>query len=537
MPTDRRRFLAGSAAGALLGCVPRPRPLPPGELLGPSHALGHLLRDGHRFPPPTRTIDVPVLIAGAGIGGLSCAWWLQRSGHQDFLLLDLEGQPGGNARWGSNAVTSYPWGAHYLPLPGPQARYVRLLLSDLGILRGDPETLRPEYDERHLCHSPQERLYIHGNWQEGVVPTFGLPPGALEQYRRFDAEMHRFASLHGADGRPAFALPLALSSDDPSLLALDRISMRDWLQRNGYDAPSLHWYIDYGCRDDYGTSYAETSAWAGIHYFASRDGEAANASHDTVLTWPEGNGWLVQRLVERFAARLRLGQMVYRIGADGREVDVYDAERRETLRYRIDRLVWAGPVGLLPRLWPQLPAVWAAAARRIDYAPWLVANLTLSQLPQDLGHAPLSWDNVLYQGQGLGYVVATHQSLQMRPMATVLTYYRALTEVSPAAGRQWLWQRSQPEWAQAILADLARAHPEIGEICTRLDVWRWGHAMARPTPGFLAPERRALRQPTSHVALAHADVGGISLFEEAQYWGVEAARWILDGGRPRNGPN
>lgn len=341
--------------------------------------------------------------------------------------------------------------------------------------------------------------------------------------------MHAFAAARGRDGKPAFALPLAFSSDDPAWLALDRLSMRDWLLQNGYDADSLHWYVDYGCRDDYGTGYAETSAWAGIHYFASRDGEAANAQHDNVLTWPEGNGWLTRRLAERLTAQLRLGQMVYRIGEDGRAVDVYDAAKRETLRYRTEKLVWAGPVGLLPRLWPQLPSDWAAAARGIEYAPWLVANLTLSALPSDFGHAPLSWDNVLYQSQGLGYVVATHQSLQSRPEATVLTYYRALTEATPSVARQWLWRRSQREWAEAILADLARAHPDIRELCTRLDVWRWGHAMARPTPGFLDPARQALRRPAANVALAHADVGGVSLFEEAQYWGVEAARWILNG--------
>ena len=30
----------------------------------------------------------------------------------------------------------------------------------------------------------------------------------------------------------------------------------------GFDAPTLQWYVDYACRDDYGTSSAEVSARA-----------------------------------------------------------------------------------------------------------------------------------------------------------------------------------------------------------------------------------------------------------------------------------
>ena len=29
---------------------------------------------------------------------------------------------------------------------------------------------RWQYDERHLCHSPQERLFIDGEWHEGLLP-------------------------------------------------------------------------------------------------------------------------------------------------------------------------------------------------------------------------------------------------------------------------------------------------------------------------------------------------------------------------------
>jgi hypothetical protein len=51
-----------------------------------------------------------------------------------------------------------------------------------------------------------------------------------------------------------------------------------------------------------------------------------------------------------------------------------------------------------------------------------------------------------------------------------------------------------------------------------------GHAMIRPTPGFLSsPARRLLRTGADRLFFAHSDVSGLSLFEEAQHRGVVAA--------------
>ena len=56
----------------------------------------------------------------------------------------------------------------------------------------------------------------------------------------------------GNDGRKVFAIPLTLSSRDPAWTALDGITFRQWLEREGYTSPALRWYLDYCCRDDCG---------------------------------------------------------------------------------------------------------------------------------------------------------------------------------------------------------------------------------------------------------------------------------------------
>src|SRR5688572_6066499 len=118
---DRRRFIQnlGTLAGTgmlLPGCgSPAPKIIP-GEIVGASARVGHLLRDGGVSGPPEPAGTADVVIAGGGVSGLSAARWLQKQGVNDFVLFDLEKQTGGNTASGQNKVCAYPWGAHYVPI-------------------------------------------------------------------------------------------------------------------------------------------------------------------------------------------------------------------------------------------------------------------------------------------------------------------------------------------------------------------------------------------------------------------------------------
>ncbi len=61
-----------------------------------------------------------------------------------------------------------------------------------------------EWDERHLCHAPQERLFIHGRWQEGLEPAVGPARRDRDQMARFD---ERVRALR-ASGE--FTIPMAI---------------------------------------------------------------------------------------------------------------------------------------------------------------------------------------------------------------------------------------------------------------------------------------------------------------------------------------
>jgi len=159
----------------------------------------------------------------------------------------------------------------------------------------------------------------------------------------------------------------------------------------------------------------------------------------------------------------------------------------------------------------------------------MVANLSLRGFPIERVGVPLAWDNVIYDSSSLGYVVATHQSLRTYLAETVLTYYYPLTASSAKSDRQRLLTIEWSEWADIIVNDLSKPHPEISKLITRLDVFRWGHAMVRPTPGFLfGRDRQKAAQSLGMIHFAHSDLSGFSIFEEAQYRGILAAEKILN---------
>ena len=164
--TSRRRFLGTSAALVGLTCKAG-RSLAGGFVDG-SYVLGHRLRDRGAFPAPARTVRLPLVIVGGGVAGLSAAWRLDKRGFHDFVVTEMEPRAGGNARWGENEVSAYPWGAHYVPVPGRRATLVRELFEELGVLRSG------QWEERYLCFDPQERLFLHGAWQDGLEPATGL---------------------------------------------------------------------------------------------------------------------------------------------------------------------------------------------------------------------------------------------------------------------------------------------------------------------------------------------------------------------------
>ena len=358
----RRTLLAAGLSLPLWGCTRNDSAVAyTGGWVGADAERGHRVRDmkAGALPAPALQRRAGVIVVGAGISGLAAARALRQSGIEDVQVFDLEDAAGGNSRGHTLGGMACPLGAHYLPVPGERAVEVIALLEELGLR--SLEAGQPVYDERHLCHSPQERLFIGGQWHDGLLPPIEALP--VEQRASTQAQYAQFSTaVRRASEGGAFSMPTARSSWRPALEALDAVTFAHWLDAQGLNAPALRWYLDYCCRDDYGAGSAQVSAWAGIHYFASRHGFHApgesNEERDGVLTWPEGNAWLSRRLAAPLGDRLHTGCIALRVSESRFEasVDVWNVHAQQIERWTAPQVVLALPLFVAARLLQAPPA-------------------------------------------------------------------------------------------------------------------------------------------------------------------------------------
>jgi phytoene dehydrogenase-like protein len=493
-------------------CRAPARRIPPGMLVETGAKRGHATVRDAVAARPAAWREHAVAVVGSGVAGLAAAWELQRRGITDVVVLELDDELGGTARGGGSPVTRYPWGAHYIVAPQADQPDLIALLHELGAIEGTKPDGTPIIDEALRCRELEERIFYRGRWYEGLYLDAGASPEDRRQRAAFDAEIVRWSRFRDGRGRRAFALPVSQASDEPDLVALDRVSFADYLDRHGYTSERLRWLCYYSCRDDYTLTPAETSAWAGLFYFASRRG--STAAYQSVVTWPDGNGTLVRHLARGVSIETRVA--VIRADADGTLVAIGP---HGPFGIRAQRVILAVPGFVADRLVP------GRAKSPAEYGAWAVANVHLRARPAEAFGAPPAWDSVIRNSPSLGYVCATHQrGRDSGP--TVWTWFYPFTGPG-ATARRSVAGAAYEDWAEVVLRDLERPHPEIRSLVERIEVAFWGHGMIRPQVGSLFDPRRHERlRPHGKLHFAHTDLSGIALFEEAFDHGLRAAREV-----------
>ena len=534
---QRRAFLLrlGLVTGGILldGCIKKIKSKEygfSGTLNGPNAVAGHILRDKISVPNPVSTREVKVLIVGSGISGLSAARWLQKNGETDFESLELEKHTGGNSHYRENQMSSYPVGAHYTTIANIDDQLLLDFFNEIDVITHYEKGL-PYYNDYYLTFDPEERLLINGEWQEGLIPDFGVPQKDKEQISKFLKEVNILKHTKGEDGKYAFNIPIASSSLDKNFTQLDQISFKNYLENKGYNSPYLLWYLNYASKDDYGQKIDKISAWAGLHYFASRRGKAVNAEDNAVLTWPRGNGWMAEKMAQKLKANITTSTVCYSISEtmDGRlQTWVYDTETKQSSYIIAEKIILATPQYVNNKLLTNIGRP-NFDYKKLSYSPWLIANITVTQLPNSKG-MDLCWDNVAYDTPSVGYVNASHQNIELNHKESILTYYLPLCDFEPTIARLAAYTRTYEQWLDIIMPELRYIHPEIDNAIKQIDLWVWGHGMISPNPDLIFGKNlEAAKKPIDNkIYFAHTDLSGISIFEEAFHQGIFAAKQVLE---------
>jgi hypothetical protein len=516
-------FLGAPFALAACRDISAPTRFPDGEIVGQNVQLGHILRENRTFNVPADNWrSTKVAIVGGGVAGLSAAWKLSKQNFNDYVLLELEKEVGGTSRSGSGDPVGYPWGAHYLPVPFQENADLIELLDEMSLVDGRQANGDIVIQEQFLCREPEERVFYKGRWYEGLYMSAGADDVDKRQFAEFQKKIDHWIDWHDTSGKRAFVVPSAFCSTDAEATSLDEMSFAEWLQQNGFNSERLIWYCDYACRDDYGLKLEQTSAWAGLFYFCSRVRKSGEESQ-AFITFPEGNGRFVNHLSDKAKDKILRSHMVVSVVPNENSVDVICLAGEELRGFHCENVIYASPIFTAPYTIGGFKEDPPFSANEFQHNAWFVANLFLKDRPKPrfAKDFPLAWDNVFYDSPSLGYVNATHQKgFDYGP--AVWTYYYPMCHEE--SGRTKLFNYGWRELADVCLADIARAHPDIYELCDRVDIMRWGHAMISPRPGFIWSDTRAKAlKPYRNIHFAHTDLSGIALFEEAFYHGLSAA--------------
>tara|TARA_B110001454_G_scaffold28073_1_gene27471 strand:+ start:73815 stop:75443 length:1629 start_codon:yes stop_codon:yes gene_type:complete len=493
---------------------------------------GHQLRDAFK-QTTTSSLEIPTLIVGGGMTGLLTGYYLKQAGFNNFKILEMNSNAGGNSAYGQNEVSKFPWGAHYIPLPNTENKQLLEFFKDMGLASNKSPGGGLEFNEEYLCQDPQERLFIKGEWQESILPMKGIMKGDEDQLKRFHDLVYDYKFKKGNDGKYAFTIPLMESSQDPQFLKLDQISFADFLKDQGFTSEVVTWYMNYCTLDDYGMGIDTASAWSGLHYFCSRRPNGQYDDHQ-IMTWPEGNGWVLQKLTEYLKDHIQTNCAVMKIRPEGDGViksHVFNFETKELAECKSKYLIFSSPQFLAPYLFEDgknLPNVTSD-----DYYSWLIANVTVKLKPEEFQN--LHWDNVRYQSSSLGYIHARHQELRGSfDGTTVLTLYWPLYDKNLTATeiRKKVSELGWKQWAPRVESELEAMHPGISSLIQSMDIKIYGHAMIGPRVGRIKSVfTQSWKSQAKHgIYFAHTDNSGMSLFEEAHYWGHRVAQEILKHG-------
>ncbi len=103
------------------------------------------------------------------------------------------------------------------------------------------------------------------------------------------------------------------------------------------------------------------------------------------------------------------------------------------------------PLFVAQRILPDIRAYgYDPAVHTSSHAPWLVSNFVLEGYPLEAPGEPLSWDNVVYQGRALGYIVSTHQLLRVARSPRTRVHRVSRAKRANAASRTAMAHHGKP---------------------------------------------------------------------------------------------
>lgn len=490
MTHSRRDFIKFIVAGSVAAGCPLEFGLaaPPTDAAasveGEQYDICHQVRDGHQFPRPAVTRRCDVAIIGAGVSGLSAAYFLRS---MNFLLLEKESHWGGNAYLQDYQGQNFANGAAFDEVGSESYQ----LLKELGV------TLLP-------INKPDSSI-IGGKW---VPDTWGAgldelpyPVGVRDSFKKFKRDVLAM-NIHGNakqfDSEP-FTKYLAAYAPEVKL-----------------------WWDGYG-PSNWGAAATNTSALVGLGEMQN----IAEESHaDVRVTLPGGNGVHTRKLSEVLLAkhkeRMLGGATVIAVEPEKDPVRVTFLHEGKIQALAARVVVMASAKYITSKIVSGIPEEQHDAMDQIRYCPYPVINFIFDK-PVYSG----SYDTWCTGSTFTDFIVADwtlRNQPGYRAKFNILTLYTPLPERSRS---KLLSLDGCREIAASALRDFQKLLPEFNVDPVEVHIFRRGHPMFMSTPGNFTQVIPKARVPLERVFFANTDSEGpVSGTPEAVRTAQRAAEWV-----------
>jgi monoamine oxidase len=456
---------------APLACHPFFYPYAPENLPWPEAAAGHS----------------EVVVVGAGLSGLTAAWFLRQ---RDVLVLEAGEEIGGVCQSGNYQGVLYPAGSAYFYYPW-EASWQEWY-RELGLA----------LDEA-LISPPMSALFHEGRWypdcfSETGIRSLPLPAPGVDGLLKLGEDL---ATLELGD----------LGQDTLPRPELDKVSLAHYLENERGLPREVTWLLAPYCRSCLGAGPEAVSAWAGIFFLMSEFSPGSRAA-----AFPEGNARLAQVLAQALPRPPRRRQTLVGLRSHPRGVDllVWDEGEKGFYRWQAGAVVLA--VGkFLARHLLSPGCGW----RNEDFQPFRYSSYMVAALCGAISLEAPGYENwVTGSGEITDFILTPRVFREGR---------RVLVAFAPQPypqGRSPLLTARAEDLARNLLTALENRFPGIGKEVEEVRLYRFGHAQVVPYPGFLTFLRGGFAAAQGRVILAHSDLEALPCIEAAIIQGRKAAR-------------
>jgi len=495
-----------------------------------------------------------VVIVGSGIAGLSAAFFIRRRRPAArILILDANDTFGGNAHRDDDPPIPVPASTAASYCVAPYADFQRTLYKGIGLDWERFTIAAPFYcyyfDDRTPGVQRGRRGWNLDTYGKGLsdVP---YAPEIVAQLQRCKAEFTAWGERDGAPTDPA-------DDSDPKFDYLSRMSLHEYLVNElKCDAIVSDFYTRYAVDALAGTS-EQVNAHSAICFLG---GEYA-----APFAFPGGNAGLARLLVkaliadaitgdvstsgvvhvdalDRQGAALRIRQGAVAVQADQNGV-VYHHEGqfyRATARAVVLACGSHAAQHVVDHLADQRRR---DAWKMFNTVPAVVANVAVTSaapfVDAGLGYNQYWWGSKFWADFVVADWATASRTNRNRP--TVLTMFGG-NEAGPgdlAAERFKLLETPFGDYERSIRDDLARVMAgtsfDAERDITALYIYRWGHGLSMPTPGFVfgrsadrkASPRRIASAPMGRISFAGQETEGTPSVECAIASGERASKEAL----------